>query len=164
MIEEDLEDESESESDKNEAHKNPYIDVWFSCEYCKTQFGIKNYFETHMKRHEVVEDYITCLQCSYKCKSSNIFEKHMNMKHAQKSKSSSKTELNDEQDDTRIYSYNDTKDDENKDESDSEEEQLLYQFEDDHGKTVTRKEWTSCEDSDCGICSECNMKKYEDEP
>ena len=37
-------------------------------------------------------------------------------------------------------------------------------IEDDHGKTVTRKEWTSCEDSDCGICSECNMKKYEDEP
>ena len=139
-----------------------------------------------MKRHEVVEDYITCLQCSYKCKSRNIFQKHMNMKHAQKSKSSSKTELNDEQDDTGIDSFNDKKDDENKDESDSEEEEPLYQFEmvdgeptfacklcdecfdvdtiENHIEDDYGKEWTSCDDSHCGICSECNMKKYEDEP
>ena len=37
-------------------------------------------------------------------------------------------------------------------------------IEDDYGKTVTRKEWTSCEDSEYGMSSEYNMKKYEDEP
>lgn len=109
----------------------------------------------------------------------------MNMKHPKKPKSSSK--LNEDKCgagmDVHIVK-------ESKDETVSEEEELVYQveivdgkplftcnlcdegfddleniekhIEDDHGKIVTYTEWTECGDKNCGICSECTiMKKYD---
>ena len=188
MIEEDLQSQSESEGGEDEAQEKASFNGNFSCEHCNIQFGIKRHFEIHMKRHEGVNGDIACLECNYSCKRRNTFQKHMNMKHPKKPKSSSK--LNEDESGTGMAVHSDN---ESKTETVSEEEELVYQveivdgkpvftcnlcdegfydleiiekhIEDDHGKIVTYKEWTECGGKDCGICSECTiMKKYDYEP
>ena len=88
---------------------------------------------------------------------------------------------------------NDNSEDASKEESSDEEDDLLYHvemvngetvfacnlcnegfddldiiekhIEENHGKIVTYKEWTSCGNSDCGECIECNIiNKYDNGP
>ena len=53
----------------------------FSCIYCKTHFGKRKYFESHMESHEG-NNIIKCLKCLYSSENKVTLLKHMNTNHS----------------------------------------------------------------------------------
>ena len=58
----------------------------FSCTQCRSQFGIKEHFENHMKEHKEIEggeSKSKCEKCEYVCQRQTTLGKHINTKHAE---------------------------------------------------------------------------------
>ena len=127
MLEEDMKTDTESERIESEAENILYIDGLFSCEYCKTQFGIKKYFEAHMRSHKGGEYSIECLEWKFNSTSKNIFQKQLNMKHPRVMKNLSVTNPDENKENTELED-NDNSEDSNKEESSSEEDDPLCQY------------------------------------
>ena len=181
-IEEDMESETDenSDADEIESHDETEIRELLSCIYCKTHFGKRKYYESHMENHEG-DGIIKCLKCLYSCESKVTLIKHMNTKHPHSSSKNSETVTEEEdfenycdiEDDSQLYCIEMVNDEPVwacnlcSEGLDSEEEMIIHMKEcHERIVSITEEPVSVCKDGKCAesgraSCIECIYKQWD---
>ena len=178
LIAEEMESETDENSDGDESELHDKVELeLLSCVYCKTHFGNRKYYESHMESYEG-NGIVKCLKCLYSCENKITLQKHMNTKHPlidpANVLSEEDTDINcDIEDEQELYNIEMVNGEPLwacnlcNDGLDSEEE-IITHIKESHNRVVsiTEEPISACKDGNCAemrevSCMECIYKQWD---